>query len=374
MKKVNSFVVFLYFSPIILSLYIIFSTGKLLGDFRSENYNMSVSEPFIILFAYAVPLLVIYIMLKLVNKIDVINYEKYNFENVMFCVFIFVGIVTLACGANKIGQEAIPGIAGLFVKLASKFSPLAMLALLSFSRINLKKFLVCVSIVVFYGYRQQSLQGYLIATIALTIYILANYKINNTLYLFLFLTPVVLLGPIIDFLTFIYSLRNEGRGVAFNINEITPLLVGRVSSVSSYLYITSHEFISNRVSDYFSFGVFLERLTGLHLIDSVSPSEVFNVGVIGPNADYSIFMGLPGFLSFLTANNALVATINIVFLLFVLSVIYYLIPVVNKSYRITAFFIVIYMTLLSSDVWELSILFQSVINWRIIALMSRRKC
>lgn len=313
-------------------------------------------------------------MLRLVNKIDVINYEKYNFENVMFCVFIFVGIVTLACGANKIGQEAIPGTAGFLVKIASKFSPLAMLALLSFSRINLKKFLVCVSIVVFYGYRQQSLQGYLIAAIALTIYILANYKINNTLYLLLFLTPVVLLGPIIDFLTFIYSLRNEGRGVAFNIDEITSLLVGRVSSVSSYLYITSHEFISNRVSDYFSFGIFLERLTGLHLINSVSPSEVFNVGVIGPNADYSIFMGLPGFLSFLTANNALVATINIVFLLFILSVIYYLMPVVNNSYRITAFFIVIYMTLLSSDIWELSILFQSVIIWRIIALMSRRKC
>lgn len=350
----------------------IISTGKLLGDFRSENYDMHFSELFIVLLAYAVPLLVIYIILKLVDKVKVINYEYYNFESILFYVFLFIGVVTLLCGANRIGQEGVPGVAGLFVKIASKCSPLAMLALLSFSRIDLKRFLICIIIVVFYGFKQQSLQGYLVAAIAMTIYILVNYKINNMLYIFLLFIPAILLGPIIDFLSFIYSLRNEIRGVAFNIDEIASLLVGRVSSVSSYLYITSNNFISNVISEYFSIGIFLERLTGLHLINSISPSEAFNIDVVGPNSDYSIFMGLPGFLSFLIRYSIPIAVINILFLLFILSVMYYLIPTVNKMYRITAFFVVIYMTLLSSDIWELSILFQSVIVWKIIALMAKR--
>lgn len=370
MTKIKSLIIILYFAPIMLSLYMIAHSGYLLGDFRSERYELTMDESFFVILVYFLPLLVLYLLTKVVNKIEVTNYESNNVEKIIFYSLIFVGVVTLFFGANKIGQDAIPGFDGLLVNIASKLNPLAMLMLLSFAHLNLKKFLLCIIIVLFYGYRQESLQGYLVVAISFAIYILINYKINNILFCFLLIIPVVFLGPIIDLLSFLYSLRNESRGVTFNIEEISSLLVGRVSSVSSYIYISSFYSAFNGVSDYFSISVFIERLTGLQLFHSVSPSEVFNAYIVGPNAGYSIFMGLPGFISFLVNYNGFVAAINIIFLLFILSFMYYLIPVVNKPYRTAIFFMVIYLTLLSSDIWELSILFQSIILWKMIAFLA----
>ncbi|EHN8759132.1 MULTISPECIES: oligosaccharide repeat unit polymerase [Enterobacter] len=370
MNKISKYMVYVYIAPIIVSLYFIYNTGYLLGDFRSYSYSLGFTEASSIFLFYMLPLLFIYCMVKISGHVYIYDCENKRLDVIFFRLLLLTGIITLLFGANQIGQVAQTGFSGLMIKIASKLNPLAILPLLTFSAISHRKFLVSVMIVIFFSYMQHSLQGIFISILCIGAYYIVNNKINRITLNFLFILPLIFIGPLLDLISYVYTLRNEMRGVAFDSNEILSLTIGRISTTSSLIEILHNNYFSQSVSDFFSLGIMLERLLGITLFDTTSPSNIFNLAIVGQDAGYSIFMGMPGFLAFLMKGDVTSFIFNVIIISLVLVSIYLLIPVFNRRYRIVAFFLIMYLSFLSFDIWEISIAFQTVVLWRIILLFN----
>ena len=226
-------------------------------------------------------------------------------------------------------------------------------------------------IVIFFSYMQRSLQGIFISILCIGVYYIVNNKINKITLNLLFVLPLIFIGPLLDLISYVYTLRNEMRGVAFDSNEILSLAIGRISTTSSLIEILQNNYSSQSASDFFSLGIMLERLLGISLFDTTSPSNIFNLAIVGEDAGYSIFMGMPGFFAFLLKGEITSFIFNTIIISLVLVCIYLLIPVFNRRYRIVAFFLIMYLSFLSFDIWEISIAFQTVVLWRIILLFNK---
>ena len=141
--------------------------------------------------------------------------------------------------------------------------------------------------------------------------------------------------------------------MTFDVTEVSSLALGRVSSLSSYLYITDNAFDFSRISDFFSLGIYLERLIGFSLFATNSPSSVFNLSVLG-DADYSIFLGLNGFLYSLYEVSLGVLILNVMVLMFFLFITFQLMPFFEKKKRPCVFF---------GDIYEFSFVrYMGVLN------------
>ncbi|MEI8596268.1 oligosaccharide repeat unit polymerase [Photobacterium sp. Hal280] len=361
MNKLKVFTLYIYMIPTFISLLIIFNNGYLLGDFRNYLYSASFFDIAQVFFLYSCMLLVIYLFIISGSRIHFFSEKNKQFEKYSLLVFCFILFITLAFGAVKIGQPVEGGLTGLMIKLASKFNPLLLVLIISYSNISVRKFAFCILVTLIYGFKQQSLQGYLISFIAVMIYALKAKEIKSFYFYFLLLSPIIFGKWVLDFVTWIYTLRNELRGVEFDTNEILSLAVGRISSISSYIYLTENHFSYNKISEYFSHSIFISRIIGVQMGGGVSPSDIFNQELLGGNAGYSIFLGLLGMLDMLIKGDILVAANNVIFLLMMLFISFQMIPYFNKKERVLMFFSVFYLPFLSSDIWEWSILLQSLI-------------
>ncbi|EPP4908396.1 oligosaccharide repeat unit polymerase [Escherichia albertii] len=370
-NKTSFYIAYIYIAPIILSLYYISTTNSLLGDFRTYSYKLEWESSLLLLIWYFIPLSIIFCVVKMTEKIKVDTFESIKLEKFAFYSIAIAGLITLIFGANAIGHPAQTGLVGIIIKIASKLNPLVLLPLLTFTNVSVKKFFFCVAVVIFYGYMQQSLQGIYISVLCTGAFLLLKVRLNSVIFILVLLSPIIFLGPLLDIITHLYTIRNEIRGVSFSIEEILSLALGRISTTSSLIYIISNSFNTTEISDYFTFGIVIERLIGVHILDTVSPSQVFNTYILGANAGYSIFMGLAGFFVFLLKTSPAVFIVNVVCLILELILIYLLIPVNNVKYRTPVFFLIMYLPFLSFDIWEISIVFQTIIIWRVCLLLSK---
>lgn len=360
MKNVKIFYIYIYIVPALLSLILISFGGTLLGDFRSFSYDMKASDFLLTLIQVLIPLIILYLLLKLVNNIAITKEKGKLFEGFILILFVFIFFITFFFGAIKIGEENVGGLTGLLMSLVVKLNPYLLLGLLAFSNIKTKSFVLCLAICIFYCFKQVSLQGYLISLFSLITFLLIRGKIGNKLFFAMLIMPFLLYSVLFEVLTYIYTLRNEMRGVEFDASQIMSLAVGRVSSLSSYIYIRESIYSYTSVSDFFSLGIFLERVLGVGFLDTVSPSAIFNNAELG-EADYSIFLGLNGFLLSLYKSSVFIFHFNIIIILICFCLMFQMIPFFDRKNRVAMFFFIMYMPFLSFDIWEFSIIFQSLI-------------
>ncbi|WP_337137373.1 oligosaccharide repeat unit polymerase [Morganella morganii] len=376
MKKPNIFLLYIYLIPAILSIILICNNNFLLGDFRSYGYDLSILDSFFVFFEFLIPLVIIYLVIKISNTASILAKKDSQFENFIVYIFIFIFFVTIFIGVIKVGPSSeITSPLFLLPKLTAKLNPYLLIGILAFSRIKTKHFIFCLCVCILYSYKQTSLQGYLIVFFSYAIFLLRTCKVNIYLFILLLLLPLVLYEYIFDILKLLYSVRNKMRGFEFNEQDIVSLSIGRISSLSSYLYIQDSLYNNignlNKISDYFSLGIFSERIFSIPLFDTISPSNVFNAYEIG-DADYSIFLGLNGFLYILFQQSAPIIIINTIVILLVFILILQMLPYFSISERIPLFFLVMYSPILSFDIWEISILFQSLILLNILFFFYRK--
>lgn len=370
MKNVNFLYVYIYIVPALLSLVLISFRGTLLGDFRSFSYNMSTIDFLVTFIQFIIPLVILYLLIRLASKVTFSKEKDKLFESFIMLLFLIIFIITFLFGAIEIGQANKGGIAGFLMSLVVKFNPYLLLGLLAFSNVRTKYFIFCLFVCIFYCFKQVSLQGYLISILALITFMLVRGVIGKKLFSLILIFPFVMYGVLFDALIHIYSLRNEMRGAEFDASQIVSLAVGRISSLSSYIYIKENTYIYDSVSDFFSLGIFLERLVGVSFFDTASPSVIFNQAEVG-NTSYSIFLGLNGFLFSLYESSILIFYFNMIVLVFVFVIILQTIPFFSKEHRVKMFFLIMYMPILSFDVWEISIVFQSLIFINILFVIYR---
>lgn len=361
MINMRMFLVYIYIVPTLISLAVIYHTGYLLGDFRGYSYAIDSIDVLGNVIKFIFPIFLFFLFVKVSDKLKFIQEKDNSFESLSFFLFIYIFFVTFIFGAIKIGVGDVSGgYAGLLMSTVIKLNPYLLLSVLAFSKIKTTRFLFCLFVAVFFSYKQISMQGYLVALFSLSVFILNRVRINSLVISLVLLIPFVFYNYLFEVLSYIYSVRNEMRGVTFDVTEVSSLALGRVSSLSSYLYITDNAFDFSRISDFFSLGIYLERLIGFSLFATNSPSSVFNLSVLG-DADYSIFLGLNGFLYSLYEVSLGVLILNVMVLMFFLFITFQLMPFFEKKKRPCVFFLVIYMNFLSFDIWEFSMLFQSLI-------------
>ncbi|WP_318503680.1 oligosaccharide repeat unit polymerase [Photobacterium leiognathi] len=360
MKNLKIFIIYIYVLPTFIALLLIYNYGHLIGDFRTYYYNMDIVDLAYTYLIYLTPLLILYLFIKLFE--DKYLFEPKNeslFNKYLLYLFIFILLITLCFGAVQIGQPNI-GFAAPFRAIIVKINPYILLLIISFSSISIRKFAFCILVCLFYGYMQHSLQGYLITFFSIMVFILNRNKLATSKFIIFLILPVILSHPLMEILTYIYQLRSEARGNNFNSDEIIFLSVGRISAISSYLYVKDfiHDF--SGVSQYFSIGLVQDKLMGFSFFNITSPSDLFNKDILGIT-DYSIFLGVNGFVYYLFNSSIVTGFINVLFIFFILLVIYNLIPYYVQNTRLLLFFLVLYLPLLSSDIWELSMLLQTLI-------------
>lgn len=361
MVNMKIFLVYIYIVPTLISLAVIYYTGYLLGDFRGYSYAIDSIDVVANVIKFVAPIFLFFLFVKVSDKCKFIQEKDDSFESFSFFLFIYIFFVTSILGAIKIGAGgASSGYAGVLMSTVVKLNPYLLLSVLAFSKIKVTRFLFCLFVSVLFSYKQVSMQGYLVALFSLVVFIFNRVRINSLIISLMLLFPFVVYEYLFEALSYIYSVRNEMRGVTFDVTEVGSLALGRVSSLSSYLYITDNSFDYSRISDFFSLGIYLERLIGFSPFATNSPSSVFNLSVLG-DADYSIFLGLNGFLYSLYEASLGVFLLNVMVLMFFLFITFQLMPFFEKKKRVCVFFLVLYMNFLSFDVWELSMLFQSLI-------------
>ncbi|MFM4774587.1 hypothetical protein ACEUD0_01865 [Aeromonas veronii] len=371
MQRISFFYVYIYIIPALLSLVLIASGGTLLGDFRSYSYSIDPIDFFLTLMQFLLPLAFIFLVIKTGDKLVITKGRGTVFECFLLTLFVFIFLVTFFIGAIKVGSSNVGGLPGLLMSFVFKLNPYLLLGLLAFSNIKAKHFVFCLLVCILYSFKQVSLQGYLVSLFSLVTFILLRKNISNKLFFFVLIVPFFIHSFIFDVLIDIYTLRNQMRGVAFDSSQIMSLAVGRISSLSSYLYIRESLTTSfEGVSDYFSLGIFLERLSGFSVFNTVSPSVVFNKAELGA-ADYSIFLGLNGFLLALYKSSVLIFMFNVTVLLLVFLIIFQMLPYFDRKARVHMFFLIMYMPILSFDIWEISIVFQSIILINVLFLLYR---
>ncbi|NVP03317.1 oligosaccharide repeat unit polymerase [Photobacterium damselae subsp. damselae] len=360
MKNIKIFILYIYTLPTFVALLLIYNYGHLIGDFRTYYYNMDIVDLVYTCLIYLTPLLILYLFIKsfegkyLLKPKTEIYFNKY-----ILYLFMFILLITLCFGAVQIGQPNV-GFAAPLRAIIVKINPYVLLLIISFSNLTIRKFAFCILVCLFYGYMQHSLQGYLITFFSVMVFILNRKNLSTDKFILLLMLPILLSHPLMEILTYIYQLRSEARGNNFNSDEVIFLSIGRISAISSYLYIK--DFIHNfsGVSQYFSIGLVQDKLLGFSFFNITSPSDLFNKDILGIT-DYSIFLGINGFIYYLFQSSIVTGLINILFILFILLVIYNLIPYYIQNTRLPLFFLVLYLPMLSSDIWELSMLLQTLI-------------
>ncbi|MCD1124787.1 hypothetical protein LPW36_01850 [Jinshanibacter sp. LJY008] len=366
-NKLWFFLFYLYFTPLITNAIYIYSSGHLIGDFRSVEYNGSLFDIFLYLLAFILVLLGFVVILIIFNNVKGFEDREGHFTSFCYYLIVICGVGAFIFGGMAIGENAQSGILGVIQSILVKINPYFLLLIISANRLSIKRFILCALFIAYISYCQKSLQGYFVIAISSFVYILINYNMSKFRLFLLFLMPFILSFLVKDLLLFIYDVRQSTRGgEGIAADDIFIFALGRISSLSSYIYIDMINFHSELISPFFSLGIILERLTGISLLPAITPSILFNDFLLGDSADYSIFMSLPGHLLVMFRSDFPIACINSGFILTIYILIFYLTPYERKEHRVVIFLLATYMVNLSADIWELSMLFQSIIILRVL--------
>jgi hypothetical protein len=146
--------------------------------------------------------------------------------------------------------------------------------------------------------------------------------------------------------------------------------LGRINSFSSFYYIWSESCCTRSPDMLYVAGTVLERFVGLPL-STLSPSQIFNQAILGADgADYGIFTSFAGSLMIEGRASPDILILSIVSYCVFIVFAYKITPLTSNAEKVPLFLLIFYFPYLSGDVWEFSILIQSlvVISMTIIGL------
>jgi hypothetical protein len=375
-NKLKVITTYLYIAPLIAANYLIFSTGHLIGDFISVDIEISIWRLFYLDLIYLFPLLLVIVSLKL-NFCNYKNKENLyiksnSYKNFLFILIIINIVLSLLFGVIPVGGRGESGLIGAFQALNNKLNPYILLIMLS--SLGLKKyqfFLSCISIILF-SVLQKSILGFFIVFISTYVYIVMNTKINFKMLLFFLTLPLIFIIVFNDFLQYIYESRNLARGLETQINpeDNLSLAIGRINSFSSLYSIYSCECYYGAVSNFYTLSSVLQRFTSYSLLENIDTTTLFNLYYIGDDiSKYAIFTSTAGALLILLQSDLWVIIFNCIFIILIINASYYLMPYPPNKYKFYVFLLLFYLTYLSGDIWELTILLQSLVLIKILSLI-----
>ncbi len=369
-NKLLILVIFIYVTPLIGGNILILNSGQLIGDFTGVEVETNIIDLLFIDILYLVPFL---ISLLFIGKDRKIFEEKNSDYYINFYMLLIIAntLVSLTFGVIPVGQAGDGGLVGIIQAFNAKLNPYILLILISGLKVDYLKFLTCCLLVGVISIIQKSSLGFFVIFIAM--YTLVFVKNNLSLKkIVLYLTiPIFSIGFIGDVLIYLYELKNSSRGFdhAMNPEMVLNYALGRINSLSSLFTIYYSECCGDGISNFYVLSTFLERITSLSFFEAISPTYLFNNYLSSDDNNYAIFTSMTGSLIILLRNGFTALIINIMSLIFFIIIIYKIMPFPNLSYKPLIFLLVFYLSYLSGDVWEISLLFQSFIILKFLELL-----
>lgn len=360
--------IYFYLAPLLASDILILSTGHLVGDFTHVEIDTDVWELLFLSILYILPLIVIIGLFRHVKDRDIRPMNN-NFASYLLCVLVIVTASTLIFGTVPVGEAPTAGFVGVIQSLVLKFNPYLLLLLLTSLHTKTWRMFAGVACVLIVTIAQKSLLGYFVSAMALSVYWVDKKSPSyRQLIIYMIISTIILVNSQ-PLLLYIYSLRSESR--EFNVEMLSELVssyaVGRVNSISSLYTIWNGNCCTHAPDALYAIATIFERLTGISFSGISNPGQVFNRDILGVDSEtYSIFTGVAGAVLVLAKTSWVALCLNILTLVLVMRLIYWLIPPIAMSKKKPIFLIILYLPYLSGDVWELSMLTQSLLIIRFI--------
>lgn len=365
--KIWYLVIVMYLAPLILSISYILSTNRLLGDFTHSIVTDGHTE---IIFAGAVYLLPLVCIIFISRVADRVRIGNFNGEcsSYLYGMLITVTILAVIIGLPSVGESpGEGGISNIARTIILKFNPQIVFLLFAFSNTSTKRLVIGIVCIAVIGYEQKSLLPVFLIIIAILAHYVMNYS-SSGLRLLIYTLMIVLAGSNIDTLLFeLYQLRNNMRGSSAQLDFelVMSYALGRVNSFSSFYYIWSEGCCKNAPDLFYVAGTVLERIIGISLYLR-NPSQIFNDEILGiESLDYGIFTSFAGALLIDgRASFFIIILSSITYGIFVLFA-HKITPLPSNGKKTPLFLLLFYFPYLSGDVWEFSILIQSLIVIRL---------
>lgn len=361
-------VIFFYLTPLLASLILILQTGHLLGDFIATEIQVNFWELLWISLLYIFPLIIIIWTIHLTNENEKRTLTN-NFSTYLFYILLITTVLLVCFGTIPVGSPSATGLLGIVQTVIAKFNPYLLLLLLaSFYATAWRIFIgsICVLIL---GLEHRSLLGYLIAVMAWSIYWIDRKSPTISQLGVFTLLLIVFIFTMQPLLAYVYEIRNQSRGSneVIAADLVLNYAVGRINSISALHLIWYGDCCSSAPDVYYGIATFLQRLTGLSFFDSINPTQVFNRHLLGGDSfDYATFTGVAGAVVILARASIVALLFNVFLLIIFIRIIYWLTPLPSGASKLPLFLIILYLPYLSGDVWELSLLFQSLVVIRIV--------
>jgi hypothetical protein len=376
-KKLWIYVICLYLIPTVLSVKLIINSEHLLGDFSSLSINLNIIDLIITASLYLLPILFIISVLKIfdckpifiksINYIDYINYLYYLLLLLTILIFYFGGIPS--------GQTGSSDYVGLINVILMKINPMWILLIISTSNINFNKFIISIFCILILSYLLKSMIGYFIIYISVLNYWIIRFSPKVFVIILSVAIPVYLLdGGANSIIEEIYNIRNISRGLDIGSQvdyELGSRIMGRINSISSLYFIRLEDCCGDLVVDSaYALSIIMNRFTGINFFGNLSPSIIFNDYILGSQVEnYAIFTSTTGALLILLKSGIIVTIFNIFIILLMIIFLFKITPLPSKSTRLPLFLTLLYLIYLSGDVWELSMILQSVLLINIIFIL-----
>lgn len=364
-KKLWWLVFYLYLVPLLGNVLFVFEYERLLGDFSHVLTDPDPVRLLLTMIAYMAPMVLIVKVLQTFSSLDR-SFQYRGSPSILFKILLAVTSFTVVFGSIPVGGSAAPGILGLVQVVIHKFNPYLLLILLAGQMLPLWKIVISCLCVLVIGLAQNSLLGYFVLAIAFFFYWVDNRVYSRWHFLLIAVIPLIIAAGFQDVISYLYEVRNQSRGVTVEIPENLMLgyALGRINSFSSLYQILYEDCCGSSPSTFYALGTVIERLIGFDFFSITSPSQTYNVFILGL-ADYAIFTSTAGATFILFKNGFFITVVNVVVLLAVIKLIYILLPIPSGPRKLPLFLVVLYLPYLSGDAWELSMLLQSIVILRI---------
>ena len=338
-----------------INLLWIAQTAHLTGDFRSTKILFGIEAPIFFVLFVLVNTMVIAIISR-VRVVPVISIKRVN-DKLLLTLLVIYLITSLAFGTHTIGGET--KVTNPVSLLITKFSVEWLYFILCGTTKKRSTVLMGSFVVLFISLLKTSLFGFLSVTFGVLIFAHARRISSIKIWLSVILVCVLVLffG---NFLVFLYEYRAELRGATITVdsNEVTSLILGRLSSYSSFYFTMlnlSHLKEVSVLEPLIAFIVVFLKLpfNGFGL----SPTVAFNqfIGTDG----YSIFVSFPAVITILLYQSLTAFLIFLLLFLFLALFMKCLIPYCNSRNIISSCLLI--PVLISGSFWEFLILSEKLL-------------
>lgn len=336
------------------------NTGYLTGDFRASNYTFEFNDLIFFMLFIFINIAVITLIKNIPAK-SLTPTRSVTVKNLLFFL-ISIALINYAFGSEKIGVAS--ATTNLLSRLAAKMPVemiFFMICALSKRKSTIFYGVICVLVI---SYLKVSLFGLFTTVLGLLIFVGINNYSRKSLVVISILFCIFLYFSG-SFILYLYELRSSLRGsnMSIDASEVTSLILGRLSSLSSFYMALSNWIHLEKtavVEPVITIMVVIMKLPFNGIEHDLTHSFNQFLDVEG----YAIFLSLPALFVILFSQSILAFLVFLACFLILCALLKVCVPVIEGRNLIVSCLLI--PIVISGSFWELCILVEKMLIFALL--------